>query len=265
MVAQGLRRHAKGAQVAANAGKGGAHSQVAPGIRLGWRQHTGRLGASKYRCNAGLRVLAAHFQLEFPEAGDALLGNARTQELRAGEATKIQGRSTANIDSATQQNEQCNELDSMKIRAASPQDAKAISALIQSVAHYFAVNPDGSGAEDFLKTISPESIERHINDSGFVYLVGFTDDHLIGVVSIRDNQHLYHLFVSPKFHRLGHARELWETAKDKAVQLENSGEFTVNSTLFAMPAYAKLGFEAIGPKVETKGIALIPMKFRQRA
>ena len=153
----------------------------------------------------------------------------------------------------------------MKIRPASPQDANAISALIQSVAHYFTVNPDGSGADDFLKTTSPEAIELYINDSDFIYLVGFTDDHMTGVVSIRDKKHLYHLFVSPEFQRLGHARELWEAAKSKAVQLGNSGEFIVNSTPFAAPVYAKLGFEAIGPKVETKGIAFIPMKFKQRA
>jgi GNAT superfamily N-acetyltransferase len=153
----------------------------------------------------------------------------------------------------------------MKLRQANWQDAKAISALIHRVAHYFTINPDGTGAEDFFKTISPDAIERYINDSGFIYLVGLTDGHLTGVVSIRDNKHLFHLFISPNFQRLGHARELWEAAKTIVMQQGNAGEFTVNSTPFAAPVYAKLGFEAIGPKVETKGIAFIPMKLTQRA
>jgi GNAT superfamily N-acetyltransferase len=149
----------------------------------------------------------------------------------------------------------------MHIRPARPEDANAISALIHSVAHYFTVKPDGSGADEFLTTISPEAISRYISGANFQYLAGFVDQALVGVVAVRDNKHLYHLFVSPQFQRRGYAKALWKAAMDKAIELGNPGEFTVNSTPFAAPVYESFGFEALGPKVETKGIAYIPMRY----
>jgi GNAT superfamily N-acetyltransferase len=148
----------------------------------------------------------------------------------------------------------------MNIRSATSQDAGAISTLIRSVAHYFTLHPEGVGAEDFLKTISKDSIEGYINAPNLNYLAGFIDDTLVGVVAIRDNKHLHHLFVSPLFQRRGISRELWNTAMKMAIQLGNPDEFTVNSTPFAAPVYASFGFEAVGQKVETHGIAFIPMK-----
>ena len=152
----------------------------------------------------------------------------------------------------------------MQIRSASRQDAQAISALIQSVASYFTIHPEGTGAEDFLKTITAEAIAQCIGDARFLYLVGCIGEQLAGVVSVRDNKHLHHLFVSPKFQGRGHARELWKTAKDHAMQQGNTGEFTVNATPFAEPVYKKFGFEATGPTVQTKGIAFIPMQLQPR-
>lgn len=152
----------------------------------------------------------------------------------------------------------------MDIRTANPKDAKAISTLICSVSHYFTLHPEGVGAEAFLETISEKAIEGYINAANFHYLVGFKDGALAGVVAIRDNKHLYHLFVSPQFQRRGVAKELWSVAMSYAVQHGNSGEFTVNSTPYAAPVYASFGFEATGQRVETKGIAFIPMKFSQR-
>ncbi len=148
----------------------------------------------------------------------------------------------------------------MNIRNATNQDAEAVSTLIQSVAHYFTLHPEGEGAEDFLKTITKDAIEGYINASNFNYLAEFIDESLVGVIAIRDNKHLYHLFVSPPFQGRGLSRKLWNAAFEMAIQLGNPREFTVNSTPYAAPVYASFGFEAVGQKVETKGIAFIPMK-----
>ncbi len=148
----------------------------------------------------------------------------------------------------------------MDIRLATPNDASAISALIRGVAHYFTLHPDGSGAEEFLKSISVESIEGFISKPNFRYFVGLVDMELAGVAAVRDNKHLFHLFVSSQFQRKGLARELWNFVLHDALLSGNSGEFTVNSTPFAVPVYASFGFETVGEKVETRGIAFVPMK-----
>jgi GNAT superfamily N-acetyltransferase len=151
----------------------------------------------------------------------------------------------------------------LKIRIATPQDATAISSLIFSVANYFTLHPQGVGAEAFFETISESAIASYISDPNFVYLTGSVDGNLVGVVAVRGNTHLYHLFVSPVFQRRGLARELWNTAMANAMQRGNPGEFTVNSTPHAVPVYATFGFEATGPIVETKGIAFVPMRYRR--
>jgi ribosomal protein S18 acetylase RimI-like enzyme len=148
----------------------------------------------------------------------------------------------------------------MKIRQATTKDAQAISALISSVSHYFTLHPRGVGADGFLKTIKPLAIAGYIEDDKFMYFSAFIESDLAGVVAIRDNEHLYHLFVSPKFQRRGLANKLWTFAKEDAIRKSNTNVFTVNSTEYAVPVYEKFGFRAVGQRVEADGIAFVPMK-----
>ena len=148
----------------------------------------------------------------------------------------------------------------MQIRLANHHDADSISALILNVKHFFTVNKNGEGAEEFLKSITPASVAAFIVADNFNYFVATIDDELAGVVAIRDNKHLFHLFVAPKFQRRKIAEQLWHFAKNNAVELGNKNEFTVNSTLYAVPVYERFGFKIDGPRVEMHGIAFVPMK-----
>jgi GNAT superfamily N-acetyltransferase len=148
----------------------------------------------------------------------------------------------------------------MDIRVATREDAEAISALIHGLAHYFTLDPNGVGAEEFLKTIAPKSIAEYISARNFCYRVGIVGGVLAGVVAVRDNKHLYHLFVSPQFQKRGLSAQLWNYIKAESIRLGSPGEFTVNSTPYAVPVYEAFGFKATGDKIETKGIAFVPMK-----
>jgi predicted N-acetyltransferase YhbS len=79
------------------------------------------------------------------------------------------------------------------------------------------------------------------------------------VVALRDNSHLYHLFISPKFQGLGMANNLWQLAKAQAVRKGNPGRFTVNSSLGAAPVYRRFGFVSREPTVAKNGIFIQPM------
>lgn len=147
----------------------------------------------------------------------------------------------------------------MEIRNATAEDASAISRLIGSVARFFTLQPDGAGAENFLKTISTDSVTGYLTDPRFAYFKAEQDGTLAGVVALRDASHLYHLFVDASFQRQGLSRQLWDHAR-AAVGDANPGNFTVNSTPYAQPVYERFGFVATGPRVETKGIAFVPMR-----
>ena len=83
---------------------------------------------------------------------------------------------------------------------------------------------------------------------------------IVGIVGIKDNKHLYQLFVDEDYQRQGIARKLWQFAMQKCLDSGNSGEFTVNSLLYAKAIYEKLGFVAQSGPVERKGVVEIPMK-----
>ena len=148
----------------------------------------------------------------------------------------------------------------MQIRPASKNDADSISALILDVKHFFTLNKNGDGAEEFLKSITPSGIAGFIEADNFSYFVAHIGDELAGVVAIRDNKHLFHLFVVPKFQRQKIAEQLWQFAKADAAQSGNKSGFTVNSTPYAVPVYERFGFQVDGPRVEMHGIAFVPMK-----
>jgi GNAT superfamily N-acetyltransferase len=147
----------------------------------------------------------------------------------------------------------------MDIRLATPSDAPAISCLVKGLTRFFTIEPIGVGAERFLSSLEPTSIAKVVTAPNFKYYVGHENDVMVGTVCMRDNSHLFHLFVIEEFHGQGKGRLLWHYAKTAAMKGGNSGRFTVNSTVFAVPAYQSFGFETAGLKTETMGIAYIPM------
>lgn len=148
----------------------------------------------------------------------------------------------------------------LTIRHAVPTDADDISQLIHGVAGGCTINPIGEGAELFFSSITAQAIGSFISNANLLYLLGFFDDKLVGVVAIRDGRHVFHLFVAPAFQYQGIGTTLALTAIKSSLAAKPSEIFTVNSSLPAVPFYARLGFQQHGPSVEDHGVAFIPMQ-----
>ncbi|WP_170860405.1 GNAT family N-acetyltransferase [Duganella sp. CF458] len=139
-------------------------------------------------------------------------------------------------------------------------DASAISALILSLQPYLTIEADGSGAEEFLVSLSSDIIRRNLKDEAYRYQLAFDGGVLAGVAAVRDNTHLFSLYVGSPWHGQGVGRRLWEVVRDDALARGNPGSFTVNSSTFAEGMYRHLGFAATGPVAEMHGIRFIPMR-----
>jgi GNAT superfamily N-acetyltransferase len=148
----------------------------------------------------------------------------------------------------------------IKTRKTAASDSKKISELIYSLMHLFLAEPSGKGAEHFLQMSTPVGLAAFMALPNVNYLLGDEDSIFCGVVAVRNNSHLQHLYVVPSFQGRGVGKYLWETARDQAVAAGNSGEFTVNASLNAVPFYERMGFESVGDVTLAGGLRFQPMK-----
>ncbi|ATU66495.1 GNAT family N-acetyltransferase [Piscinibacter gummiphilus] len=150
--------------------------------------------------------------------------------------------------------------DVMKIATASVADAEEISALIVGLSEPFFLSPSREGAEPFLASIAAEAQRGYLAASNFTYRVARAGARIVGVVALRDNAHLFHLFVAEDFQGRGLARRLWQLVESEALQAGNPGVFTVNASLDAVPLYEKFGFARVGEVQRVHGVSFQPMK-----
>ena len=151
-------------------------------------------------------------------------------------------------------------LPEITLRPALVADAPAIVALIDDLMPFLTLHPDGAGAEKFIAHCRLPAIENYLSQEKYQYQIAHLGGQLAGVVAMRDNTHLFHLFVPRALHRRGIALYLWQAARAASIARGNTTGFTVNSSVFALPFYESLGFVATAPKVEADGIAYVPMR-----
>ena len=86
----------------------------------------------------------------------------------------------------------------------------------------------------------------------------FDGETLVGIICVRQPQHIGGFFVRGDYHRRGIGRALFETmARDCEKQ-----EFTVNSSPYAVEVYRHLGFTATDSEQLEDGIRFTPMIYR---
>lgn len=151
----------------------------------------------------------------------------------------------------------------MKIERALTSDAEEISALITELSEPFFISPLRAGAEPFLASVSAQAERQYLSSSNFLFYVARADTKLAGFVALRDNSHLFHLFVAKPYQGKGLSKQLWNLVKLQAVQKGNQGVFTVNASLNAIPVYEKFGFITKGGVQQTHGIAFQAMQFTE--
>src|SRR5947208_7599751 len=148
----------------------------------------------------------------------------------------------------------------MELRAGSPADAEAIAALIASFQSELTDDPSGVGAEEYLASVSLQAEREYLGSERYRYLLAYSDSQLAGFIAIRDDLHLFHLFVERSHQGQGIARRLWERALRELYAATSTGAFTVNSSLSAVPVYQAFGFVPAGLLQSAHGISFLPMR-----
>lgn len=150
----------------------------------------------------------------------------------------------------------------MIIRKSTQEDATGISTLISTLTEkYILPTCRNDSSNLLLGSMTADSIRRYIAD-GYQYHVAEDESGIIGVVGIKNNSHLYHLFVADSHQGQGISKKLWQHAKGVCLKNGNPGVFTVNAALNAKNVYLKFGFLQTGDVQEKLGIKNIPMQIK---
>ncbi|WP_099737366.1 GNAT family N-acetyltransferase [Comamonas sp. 26] len=143
------------------------------------------------------------------------------------------------------------------IRQARASDAEAASRLVTGLAHYFLSDPNSAGVRPFMARLTPSSYAERLSSTQFNHYIAEDSVGLCGVIALRDESHLYHLFVRADAQGQGVSRALWHYAKAQS----KHSTFTVNSSLFAVPVYEHLGFVAKTSPQKSNGLVFVPMVY----
>ena len=141
-------------------------------------------------------------------------------------------------------------------------DEHDLSNLIKRVFDEF-VAPDYSEAGNnfFHDFIVPENFIDRVYSKDNIILIAERNNLKVGMIEIRDYNHISLLFVDKEFQGEGIARELFTEAlkicklKDKSIV-----KIYVHASPFSIPVYQKLGFQKTGDMQEQFGIKYLPIE-----
>lgn len=144
-----------------------------------------------------------------------------------------------------------------------PGEEKPVIDLVISVFDEF-VAPEFSseGIEEFKKYADAEALAHRANSGSFI-IIARNGSNPVGVIEIRDYNHVAMLFVSKQFQRQGIARALVRKAIEICLRRQpDLHKITVNSSPNSIHAYEKMGFISTSDEQISNGIRFIPMELK---
>jgi ribosomal protein S18 acetylase RimI-like enzyme len=146
------------------------------------------------------------------------------------------------------------EEEKMRIRTYKKTDFNEVVELIRDTfSKYNSKDGTKKGIKNYLSHFSKNNlneIKESFNSSDIFY-VAEVDGKINGIVRGRKSKkfersfHLSNLFISGKYHRKGIATKLYQKFESKAIKLKGK-KITINSSIYAVPFYSKMGFKKIG-------------------
>lgn len=141
-----------------------------------------------------------------------------------------------------------------------PHDEPAVCHLIASVfMEHIAPLYEPEGITEFLQYASVHETMRRLHHD-HVMLLAEHHDRIVGVVELRDHDHISLLFVDSAYQRQGIAHELVKQGLSLCLQQRpDLKALTVFASPNAVPAYERFGFHVTQPEQTRNGIRYVPM------
>lgn len=142
-------------------------------------------------------------------------------------------------------------------------DAPAVSRLARRVVRRWIVPEQPAVAVMALEEGLRTSVIRQKIQANQRFHLAFVDDALAAVAAVRDDSHVFQLFVGTRYQGQGIARKLWDRLRRDCVRRAGTRAFTLNAAPGAVPVYLHMGFviDHDPARVRSKIIA-VPMIYR---
>ena len=110
----------------------------------------------------------------------------------------------------------------------------------------------------YTEFVDGDDLNNMLNNETLHLFGYYDDDTLMGLISFMNNGYIMHLFVGMDYMHRGIARKLLEFIFKEA---KNQGfnSVTLDSSVYALDFYKKLGFKELGDKIVEDGMAYIPL------
>lgn len=150
-------------------------------------------------------------------------------------------------------------IDNIQFREGHIDDVQLISKLVLCVFNkYVAPGFSPSGRQIFEGFVQPGAILERLEAGKSFNLVATENKQIVGIIEVRDGNHIALLFVDDCYHKAGIAKKLVTLAIERV----EHDEITVHSSPYALEIYIKMGFQQLEKEQESDGIRYIPMKKR---
>lgn len=116
------------------------------------------------------------------------------------------------------------------------------------------------GTQNFLEFVTSTSLEKMFKAGHYVLYVAILEEKVIGVVSLRNENHISLLFVDEKYHRQGIGQQLIKTMQDFLLKNTKQEFMTVNASPYGEPFYKRVGFKATDVRTTQDGVIFTPMQ-----
>jgi len=137
--------------------------------------------------------------------------------------------------------------------------------LVRDVHEEFeAYQYSAEGVREFQNFLEYANFKRLLDNSEMKMWGCFHNNNIIGTIATKGSNHISLLFVDKQYHRQGIARSLYRKVIEYYSKDENCSEITVNSSLYAVEAYKRLGFATTDTEQQKNGIRFVPMKHKFR-
>ena len=138
------------------------------------------------------------------------------------------------------------------------EDAMSLAWLVFS--KFEAKEYDEEGTKSFLEFISDNVLFKMFKKGIYKLFVAVEGNKIIGLISLRDKNHISLLFVDEHYHKMGIGRDLIQYVQMFLFEEQGIRCCTVNAAPYAIGFYHKLGFCDMGDRCISDGIIYTPMK-----